>query len=52
MGFTPNIVTTIGFIGNLAAAAVLCCAGYMATLWTTNTGWSHCQDTDHRLLPV
>ena len=31
MGFTPNIVTTIGFIGNLAAAAVLCCAGYMAT---------------------
>jgi len=23
MGFTPNIVTTIGFIGNLAAAPVL-----------------------------
>lgn len=31
MGITPNIVTTIGFAGNLAAAAVLCIAGYTST---------------------
>lgn len=31
MGVTPNIVTTIGFLGNLAAAVVLCVAGYLAT---------------------
>lgn len=28
MGVTPNMVTTIGFLGNLAAAAILCWAGY------------------------
>ncbi|MCM1482904.1 MAG: CDP-alcohol phosphatidyltransferase family protein [Muribaculaceae bacterium] len=28
MGVTPNMVTTIGFLGNLAAAAVLVWAGY------------------------
>lgn len=28
MGFTPNTVTTIGFLGNVAAAALFCLAGY------------------------
>jgi len=28
MGVTPNIVTTIGFLGNIAAAAVLAAEGY------------------------
>lgn len=28
MGMTPNMVTTIGFLGNVAAAAVLAYAGY------------------------
>lgn len=39
MGVTPNIVTTIGFLGNLAAAVVIVMAGYGAA----NTGivdWS------------
>lgn len=27
MGVTPNIVTTIGFLGNLAAAVVIVMAG-------------------------
>lgn len=30
MGVTPNIVTTIGFLGNLAAAVVIVMAGYGA----------------------
>lgn len=30
IGFTPNAVTTIGFLGNVAAAAVLVAAGYDA----------------------
>ncbi|MCD8388368.1 MAG: CDP-alcohol phosphatidyltransferase family protein [Bacteroidales bacterium] len=29
-GFTPNAITTIGFLGNLAAACVLAYAGYAA----------------------
>lgn len=31
MGVTPNIVTTIGFLGNFAAAVILCVAGYLST---------------------
>lgn len=31
MGVTPNMVTTIGFLGNVAAAAVMVWAGYTAT---------------------
>lgn len=31
MGVTPNIVTTIGFLGNLAAAVVIVMAGYGAS---------------------
>lgn len=31
MGVTPNAVTTIGFLGNLAAACVIVWAGYTAT---------------------
>ncbi len=31
MGVTPNIVTSIGFLGNVAAAAVFCLAGYRYT---------------------
>lgn len=30
MGLTPNAVTTIGFLGNAAAAIVICIAGYRA----------------------
>lgn len=30
-GVTPNMVTTIGFLGNLCAAIVIACAGYYAT---------------------
>lgn len=30
MGVTPNVVTTIGFLGNLAAACVIVWAGYTA----------------------
>lgn len=30
MGITPNVVTTIGFLGNLAAACVIAWAGYKA----------------------
>lgn len=30
IGVTPNVVTTIGFLGNLAAAAVFVAAGYKA----------------------
>ena len=30
MGVTPNTVTTIGFLGNLAAAVVIVIAGYGA----------------------
>ncbi len=32
MGFTPNTVTTIGFLCNVAAAAVFCAAGYEASI--------------------
>ncbi|MDE6282788.1 MAG: CDP-alcohol phosphatidyltransferase family protein [Muribaculaceae bacterium] len=31
MGVTPNIVTTIGLLGNLAAACIIAWAGYCAT---------------------
>ncbi len=31
MGITPNVVTTIGFLGNLAAACVIAWAGYKAS---------------------
>lgn len=31
LGVTPNMVTTIGFLGNVAAAAVLVAAGYNAS---------------------
>ncbi len=30
IGLTPNAVTTIGFLGNVAAAIVICIAGYRA----------------------
>lgn len=30
MGFTPNMVTTVGFLGNVAAAIVIGWAGYLA----------------------
>ncbi len=32
IGITPNVVTTIGFLGNLAAAVVLCVAGYKCSI--------------------
>ncbi|MDE6556121.1 MAG: CDP-alcohol phosphatidyltransferase family protein, partial [Duncaniella sp.] len=31
LGFTPNAVTTIGFLGNVAAAVVIVWAGYAAS---------------------
>lgn len=39
LGFTPNMVTTIGLLGNLAAAAVVVWAGMEATR-TGATEWS------------
>ena len=36
MGVTPNMVTTIGFLGNLAAAAVIAYAGYRTGYHGTN----------------
>lgn len=38
MGVTPNVVTTIGFLGNLAAAVVFCVAGYQSTPYDFNYG--------------
>ena len=38
IGITPNIVTTIGLLGNLAAAAIFAWAGYTATPLDPNYG--------------
>ncbi len=32
IGFTPNMVTTVGFLGNIAAACVMVWAGYTASV--------------------
>ncbi|MDE6204490.1 MAG: CDP-alcohol phosphatidyltransferase family protein, partial [Duncaniella sp.] len=36
MGITPNIVTTIGLLGNIAAAAILVYAGYTGSATNMN----------------
>ena len=38
IGITPNIVTTIGLLGNLAAAAIFAWAGYTATYFNHRFG--------------
>lgn len=39
IGFTPNMVTTVGFLGNVAAACVMVWAGHTATAATQPQYW-------------